>query len=145
MGRIASRKGERLTIEALAGLDRDTLGKEWERIHRVPVLKGIKRGFLERAIAYRLQVEADGGLPAASRKLLLRIGASDTARADVATLVGADMPVGTRLVRDWHGTTHHVEVVEGGFAWNCKVHSSLSAVAKAITGAHWSGRRFFGL
>jgi hypothetical protein len=52
---------------------------------------------------------------------------------------------GTRLVREWNGRTHHVEVLDKGFRWNDRTYRSLSSIAKAITGAHWSGPRFFGL
>ena len=52
---------------------------------------------------------------------------------------------GTRLVREWQGKSHSVEVRAEGFGWNGHVYRSLSAVASAITGAHWSGMRFFRL
>jgi len=52
---------------------------------------------------------------------------------------------GTRLIRDWNGTTIAVEVIEGGFSWGGKTWRSLSQIAREITGAHWSGPRFFGL
>ena len=52
---------------------------------------------------------------------------------------------GTRLVREWNGTTHIVEVIEGGYVWNGDRLRSLSAIARSITGARWSGPRFFGL
>ncbi len=52
---------------------------------------------------------------------------------------------GTRLVRDWNGKTHIVDVIEEGFVFQAKVHKSLTAIARQITGAHWSGPRFFGL
>jgi hypothetical protein len=52
---------------------------------------------------------------------------------------------GTRLLREWHGTTHEVIVTDTGFVWEGRTHRSLSAVAQAITGAKWNGRRFFGL
>jgi hypothetical protein len=50
-----------------------------------------------------------------------------------------------RLIREWNGSSHVVESVDGGFVWNGKRYGSLSAVARAITGARWSGPRFFGL
>ena len=50
-----------------------------------------------------------------------------------------------RLVREWNGRTHTVDVVEGGFGWDGRVHKSLSVIARKITGARWSGPRFFGL
>jgi hypothetical protein len=52
---------------------------------------------------------------------------------------------GTRLVREWNGRTHVVDVSEDGFVFDGKTYGSLSAIAKRITGAHWSGPRFFGL
>lgn len=52
---------------------------------------------------------------------------------------------GTRLVREWQGKSHRVEVRADGFGWNGEVYRSLSAVAFAITGARWSGNRFFRL
>ena len=53
---------------------------------------------------------------------------------------------GTRLVREWNGRTIAVEVTgAGSFVWNEHCYSSLSEIARAVTGAHWSGPRFFGL
>lgn len=51
----------------------------------------------------------------------------------------------TRLIREWNGQTIAVEVVEGGFVWNDRTYRSLSEIAREVTGAHWSGPRFFGL
>jgi hypothetical protein len=48
-------------------------------------------------------------------------------------------------VREWRGRTHTVVVTEDGFEYAGKTYSSLSQIAQAITGAHWSGPRFFGL
>jgi hypothetical protein len=53
--------------------------------------------------------------------------------------------LGTRLIREWSGVTHAVEVIESGFLWNGNRYASLSAVAREIAGARWSGPRFFGL
>jgi len=52
---------------------------------------------------------------------------------------------GTVLLRDYRGLRLTVAVLERGFEWNGRVYSSLTAVAKAITGQHWNGRLFFGL
>ena len=52
---------------------------------------------------------------------------------------------GTRLMREWNGRTYQVEVVLGGFVMEGRTYRSLSAIAKHITGAHWSGPRFFGI
>lgn len=52
---------------------------------------------------------------------------------------------GARLIREWNGNTNVVDVVENGFRFNGEMYQSLSAIARKITGAHWSGPRFFGL
>jgi hypothetical protein len=52
---------------------------------------------------------------------------------------------GARLLRGWNGKTHVVDVIEGGYVFEAKVYPSLTAIAGKITGAHWSGPRFFGL
>ncbi|KQZ12255.1 hypothetical protein ASD50_12850 [Mesorhizobium sp. Root552] len=52
---------------------------------------------------------------------------------------------GARLLRDWNGKTHVVDVIEGGYVFEAKVYPSLTAIAGKITGVHWSGPRFFGL
>jgi Protein of unknown function (DUF2924) len=58
---------------------------------------------------------------------------------------GPSIRPGARLVREWRGRTHTVVVAEDGFEYAGKTYSSLSKIAQAITGAHWSGPRFFGL
>jgi hypothetical protein len=55
------------------------------------------------------------------------------------------LSLGTRLIRDWSGRSHVVEVIEGGFVYDSQLYRSLTAIARKITGAHWSGPRFFGL
>ena len=50
---------------------------------------------------------------------------------------------GALLTREWQGKIERVMVLEEGFAWNGKTYASVSAVAFAITGVKWNGRRFF--
>lgn len=64
-----------------------------------------------------------------------------SARAGAA----APLAIGTRLMREWNGRMHVVGVTQGGILFDGKVYRSLTAVAKHITGTHWSGPRFFGL
>jgi hypothetical protein len=58
---------------------------------------------------------------------------------------GVTLAAGSRLVRDWNGRRHCVDVGDKGFIFDGKTYRSLSAIARKITGAHWSGPRFFGL
>ncbi|WP_413719231.1 DUF2924 domain-containing protein [Silicimonas sp. MF1-12-2] len=59
--------------------------------------------------------------------------------------VSSALKPGARLLREWNGVTHVVDVVEGGLVWKGETWRSLSVIAREITGAHWSGPRFFGL
>ena len=100
------------------------------------------REFLTRAVAYGIQAQAFGGLDAQTLQLLRKAnqvkGVPPKPRANRLTK-------GSKLFREWHGETHEVLVLEKGFAWRGETYSSLSAIARAITGVHWNGWAFFGL
>ena len=105
---------------------------------------------LFKVLAYRVQAEAFGDLRPDTRRLLDRITATSgepgTKAADAPSVPVRDVPKrGTVLVREWQGRMEHVMVLDEGFAWNGRSYPSLSAVAFAITGTKWNGRRFFGL
>jgi Protein of unknown function (DUF2924) len=95
---------------------------------------------MQKAIAYDLQVKAFGGLPARTKRSL-----RSAAKADRKSALSKLPSRGTRLVREWHGALHEVEVLEDSYLWRGVRHRSLSAIARAITGTKWSGPRFFGL
>ena len=129
-------------LTALGELSRDELVDLWSINYGRPPPKGISRRLLERAAAYEMQVEAFGGLkPKVRRRLLSIVGSSDSAKS---TGSRPNLAPGTRLIREWNGRSHTVDVVDGGFEWNGDLYRSLSAVAQGITGARWSGPRFFG-
>ena len=48
-------------------------------------------------------------------------------------------------MREWHGRVYHVDVIEEGYVFEGRTYQSLSVIARLITGAHWSGPRFFGV
>lgn len=73
------------------------------------------------------------------------VASSPHPTADPAAPLRARPAAGTRLVREWNGRMHVVEVTDDSFVWDGKSYRSLSAIAKRITGAHWSGPRFFNL
>ena len=54
-------------------------------------------------------------------------------------------PVGTTIIRVWRGREYRLHVRENGYEVDGILHKSLGAAAKAITGAHWNGRLFWGL
>ena len=131
-------------LEALSDLSPDELRKEWRRLYRTQPPR-LSRDLLVRAIAYRFQELRYGGLSkATSRKLAALVQAR---RLDGETVPeGAQrIRAGARLVREWNGRTHTVTVKEEGFTYAGRDYRSLSAIARDITGARWSGPRFFGL
>ena len=132
-------------IDALADLTRAELVEGWRTHYRTDPPKGTSRRLLVRAIAYEMQAKRYGGLkPATDRRL--RMIANGIAEGDHGGRKASPrLQPGARLVREWNGVSHVVEVIEGGFIWNGDRHRSLSAIARAITGARWSGPRFFGL
>ena len=127
-------------LAALAQLGRTGLLERWRMAFGRDASPRLSRTLMEKAIAYDLQVKAFGGLPARAKRSLRA-----AARADGSSPLTKLPSRGTRLVREWHGTRHEVEVLEDGYLWRGARHRSLSAIAQAITGAKWSGPRFFGL
>ena len=108
-----------------------------------------KREHLVRRLAYRIQELAYGGLPDATKAELEQIAEADERqprKAGPAKKKATQALIqGTRLIREWDGRRHEVTVADGGFDYNGKRYRSLSAIAKIITGGHWSGPYFFGL
>lgn len=126
-------------IAELATMDRPGLIALWQDLFGRPVPKGLSRSFLRRFLAFELQSRRHGGVS--------RRAAAELARKPASTPrpVSAALRPGARLLREWNGVTHVVDVGTEGFTWNGRQHRSLSAIAREITGARWSGPRFFGL
>ena len=130
-------------VARLGDLPREELIQCWIKAHRRPPPKGISRRLLELSAAYAVHTRAFGGLKPASSKALA--AALDQRSNPPVSTRKAEIKAGSQLVRVWNGRTHYVEVVENGFAWNGEHFRSLTAIAYRITGARWSGPRFFGL
>lgn len=135
-------------LGALENLSVEALRAEWRRLHQTPAPSCYSRDLLLRGISFRLQQAVLGGLPPAVQRLLSPSPAPG-GRATPARTRAAAPPVrlkpGSTLVRAWHGETHSVLVLEDGFEHRGRRYASLSQIAREVTGAHWSGPRFFGL
>jgi hypothetical protein len=128
----------------LDSLALDQLREEWRRLYQTPPPKRLSRDILLRGITYKLQENAFGGLP---KSILRKLQNSES---DQSPPVPTRRPrlsfkPGTHLVREWHGVTHTVVILADGVEWRGQQYRSLSVVAREITGAHWSGPRFFGI
>jgi hypothetical protein len=115
------------------------------------------RDFLRKRLAWRIQELAEGGL---SERALARIeelgveawtswrrSSRATEPPSATALTRARDPrlpaVGTVLTRV-HGTTEHrVTVLDDGFEYRGERYSSLSKIARVITGTPWNGYLFF--
>jgi hypothetical protein len=85
-----------------------------------------------------------GGLEPATQRLLDRIAVGGSKNL-LKRVPNQSAGAGTILVRQWGGVTHRVLVLDDGVAYRKRRYKSLSEVARAITGARWSGPLFFGL
>ncbi|WBL34652.1 DUF2924 domain-containing protein [Sinirhodobacter sp. HNIBRBA609] len=127
------------SVAEIEALDRPALSDLWPGLFGGAVPAKMSQPILRRFIAFEIQARAEGGLPTSLVARLARIAAGDARQQT------PDLRSGARLLREWNGTTHVVEVTANGFLWDGLRHRSLSAIARAITGARWSGPRFFGL
>ncbi|MCB9617762.1 MAG: DUF2924 domain-containing protein [Sandaracinus sp.] len=131
-------------LAALPDLPRAELKQRWQELYGIPCPVRMSRKLLRYAIAYRLQERVYGGLDKKTLRRLEKAAASLAAGRSLGP-AGPRIKPGTRLLREWQGTVHEVIVLEKGVRYRGKAWPSLSAVAREITGARWSGPRFFGL
>ena len=131
-------------LEALRDLSPDELRKEWRRLYRSQPPR-LSRDLLVRAIAYRIQERRYGGLSKATSRKLAAFEKAHQLGEKIAVKDAKEIRAGARLVREWNGRTHTVTVEQDGFTYAGRSYRSLSAIARDITGARWSGPRFFGL
>ncbi len=121
------------------------LRERWKTLYGKEPSGHIGRPFIIRAIAYRLQEKAFGGLKPSTRRLLARVAEESAARSSPKSPLVRKAETGTILVREWQGASHRVTVLHEGVSFKGKRYRSLSEVAREITGSRWSGPRFFGL
>ncbi len=132
-------------LQALAEMNYDSLRAEWRRLYRAPPPKRVSRDLLMLGVAWKIQERAYGGLGAATKRRLADLAKTVERNGDVTRNRVARLKPGAKLIREWQGDTHTVIVLEDGFEWQGKRRRSLSAIAREITGVHWSGPRFFAL
>jgi Protein of unknown function (DUF2924) len=129
-------------LASLSGLDGKSLNERWRILYGTEPPPRVGRSLLRQAIAYRLQEKTLGGLKPSIRQLLQRVAAAGPASN---TASEPRIKHGAVLLREWHGVTHQVTVLDDGVRFRGKRYHSLSQVARVITGARWSGPLFFGL
>ena len=131
-------------LTALATLSPALLSERWATSGTEPA-PNVPAGLLRRLLAQRLQEKRHGKLPLMVVRELERAAVSPGVGVQEQSPAKIALSPGTRLIREWNGQTIAVEVTDGGFVWNDRSYRSLSEIAREVTGAHWSGPRFFGL
>lgn len=148
-----------LDLEALPRLSIAELRALWP-LHMGRTEPPRQKCLLIRELAWRTQAAIHGGLDRPTQALLRAAMREAAKRARPAQGESSEspsqkrrnarsappLPQSTRLVRVWGGKRHEVDVLgKRQFRYRGQVYGSLSEIASAITGAHWSGPRFFGV
>ena len=134
--------------EALARLPTLGLGElrqQWRGLYKAEAPSHFSRDLLMRAVAYRMQELALGGLRPEPQRRLRQIEQEFRETGSTRMRAPPELKPGTRLIREWQGRTYEVLVLDDGFSWQSTRYRSLSAIARTITGTPWSGPLFFGL
>lgn len=134
-----------IEIVRLKLLTLGALNDEWRRLHITTPPKRMSRDLLMRGITYKIQERRYGGPSTSIHRKLAALGVNEDASSRPKPPTPISLKAGARLVREWRGVTYSVLVHRNGFEWRGKHYRSLTTIAKEITGAHWSGQRFFGL
>ena len=132
-------------LKLLPGMNKSHLFALWSELFDTPPPRQVRRNLLVRLLAYRMQEQAYGGLSPAARKRLIDLARKFETNPNAEVSEAPQIKPGTRLIRDWRGQTHRVTVLENGYEYAGKRYSSLSQIARLITGTRWSGPLFFGL
>ena len=132
-------------IAALPTLSAQELRVLWRGLRCGDPTAASSRDLMLREIAYKMQERAHGGLAPAIRRRLRALAAEVEANGAAALAPAILLKPGTRLLREWGGRTYTVIVLDDGFESEGERYQSLTQIARRITGAHWSGPRFFGL
>jgi hypothetical protein len=131
-------------IAGLAGQPTQELRRVWRTFYHTGPPLGLSRDLIIRGVADKLQLRAHGG-PSRALQRRVRILADEFEKGVCSFDPGGMLKTGATLVRQWRGQTHNVLVCEDGFEYEGRRYRSLTVIAERITGAHWSGPRFFGL
>jgi hypothetical protein len=118
---------------------------EWRRLYRAAPPTRLSRDLLVRGVAHKLQEQVYGGLSPDTRRRLRSLVEGPDKQNRPRAAPASPLKPGTKLVREWRGHVHTVNVLNDGFDYRGRRYRSLTQIARLITGVHWSGPLFFGL
>jgi hypothetical protein len=137
--RASNREAIEAEIDHVRSLGLDALRALWRTMLRSSPPPAFTKDLTARFLCWHIQEQAFGGLEPATAQILDAFANGDR------PITQRRLKLGTVLVREYQGQRHTVTVVPGGYAWGDTIYSSLSTIARAITGTAWNGPRFFGL
>ncbi len=132
-------------IDRIKTLRLAELRKHWTERLGGPPPPWRSADLLRRTFAYRLQECEYGGLDKNTKRRLRSLARALASEGELPPTSDLSLKPGAKLIREWHGKTYTVIALEEGFEFKGRRFRSLSGVAREITGARWSGMRFFGL
>lgn len=135
----------KLDLTALPAMSLDELRALWRQTLDLPPPAHASRDLLARALVYRVYAKKSAGPVRALHTRLSQLAEKFSNDRDYVPPTAPRLRPGAVLVRDWNGKRYAVTVTEHGYLHDGASYDSLSAVAFAITGAKWSGPRFFKL
>jgi len=132
-------------LAMLETLSTGDLQIEWQRLYRASPPIRLSRDLLLRGIAHRVQERVLGGLSLSAQRRLRALACGSDQRGRTSEAAMTRLKPGTQLVREWHREVHTITVLDDGFEYQGECYRSLTGIARRITGAAWSGPRFFGI
>lgn len=135
-------------VKYITLMNRAELSELWTTTFGNPPPAKTSQSLMQKVLSFEIQSTMLGALEKKTKKKIFTLqrqiknSSTDKAQTQKPKII---LKPGTRLLREWKGATHCVEVIENGFVWQGNYYRSLSAIARLITGAHWSGPRFFGI
>lgn len=125
-----------MSLDRLEGLDRQALVILWQELFKTHPPKRLRLELIKLALSFEIQ---KAHMSKADKQALF------SHQGKLKRQSKSGPKAGSELLREWGGVLHRVEVREDGYIFQQRSYRSLSAIAEAITGTHWSGPRFFGL
>jgi hypothetical protein len=127
-------------LDSLPTLTKAQLIELWIEHFRTAPPPKIRRELMVSFLAYRLQEREYGGLSHKARKLLEEVAKTSTSKRQKS-----NESVPTSYLRMWRNEMHEVTSTDDGYEYRGEHFSSLSRIARKITGTSWSGPAFFGI
>jgi len=132
-------------VKRIGSMNKNELRSLWQNVFKAAPPKSFGPDLLRRSLAYKVQEAAYGGLTGGLKRELADAVRQVLKRPSSRIELPRRIMSGAVLIREWKGKVVRVTVLEDGFLFEDRNYSSLSEIAKLITGTNWNGPRFFGL